>query len=201
MNVAEILQAAVKALEDANIPEDLRVPAFESAIRLVAGTDTPVMRAHSPVPAAAGASTRANGPGPDPGARLQKVASQLGVAPESVERLFDEHEGELQYVGDLEALGKAKSSKVQAVAILLVAARQAGGYDEGPTSDTHVRKELDRHGLLDVSNYSKHLVPLKGYLNINGTGRNLNFKLKYEGRQRAKELAQQAMGDHGEAVI
>jgi hypothetical protein len=52
-----------------------------------------------------------------------------------------------------------------------------------------VRRELDRHGLLDVGNYGKHMLPLKAYFNVNGSGRNSTYKVKYEGRQRSRDLA------------
>lgn len=196
MEVAEILRSAVEAVEKANVPDDLRIPAFESALLLFGGSSGSQPPQTIPVPQAGAAATLAQqtGSGDQVDERLQRVAAELGIAPDTVERVFDDHEGDLQYVGDLEALGKSKASKVQALAVLLVAARLAGGYDEGSTLDIDLRKEIDRHGLLDTGNYTKHISPLKNVLNFNGAGRNLNFKVKYEGRQRAKVLAGQALG-------
>lgn len=113
---------------------------------------------------------------------------------DQIDRLFDEHEGDLQYVGDMEPLGNSKAAKVAGLALLLIAARQAGKYDDGPTSDATIRTEVDRHGLLDSSNYTKHVAALKPYVNINGSGRTTNYKLKHDGRQRAKGLASAALG-------
>lgn len=184
----------MKAVDEADVPDDLRVPAFEAALALVGGAQAPAHLATKVPVDSAAPEGGALGSGAQPDERLKRVAAELGIDPGSVERLFDEHEGELQYVGDLEAFGATKASKVQALAVLLVAARQAGGYDEGPTKDVDVRKEIDRHGLLDTGNYTKHIASLKAYLNFNGSGRSLNFKPKYEGRQRAKLLTSQALG-------
>ena len=122
------------------------------------------------------------------------IANSLSISGDEVERLFDVHEGTLQYVGDLEAFGTTKAAKVAAIATLLAAARQAGKFDEGATTDAVIRAEVDRHGLLDVGNYTKHTALIKPYFNVNGSGRSATYKVKYEGKTRAKELARVALG-------
>ena len=119
----------------------------------------------------------------------------MGIQAEEVGRLFDDHDGTLQFCGDVERLGNSRAAKVQALAILLVAARQAGGYDEERTGDAAIRTEVNRHGLLDTKNYAKNLKDLKKYANVNGSGRTATFKLKYEGSIEAKKIAGELLAE------
>lgn len=196
MDVSQILRDALTSVNEADIPDDLRVVAFENAVRLHGPAGPAAANGNAP-----SATSSPNGLGitanvknsvtAEPGLdnRVVLMGTELGIDAQAVDRLFAKHEGELQFVGDFEKFGAAKAAKVQATVVLLVVARQAGGYDDGPTPDLAIRKELDRHGLLDTGNYSKHLAPLRSVLNFNGANKTLNFKPKYEGKQRAKQLA------------
>lgn len=182
MNVVEVLKRALAAVDEAGLPSDLRVVGFERAVALMttdAGDGQPGSTIKRPQDEGNGAA----------GGRLAKISSGLGVDPSQIERLFDEHEAALQFVGDLEKFGNTKAAKTQGLATIFLAGRQMGGYDEGPSPDNVLRSELDRHGLLDVGNYSKYMAPLRTLYNVNGSGRNASYKIKYDGRQKAKELA------------
>lgn len=197
MNAVEVLRKALAAVEEAALPQDLRLAGFERAIEMITGGTA--ARPPSLV-GLGGDSTSGHGEEEDgrrigEASRLVKIEGELGLEEGQVERLFDEYENDLQFVGDLEKLGASKAAKVGGLIVLYVVARQAGGYDDGPTTDIRVRQEIDRHGLLDTGNYTKHITPLKSCLNFNGQGRALTFKPKYEGRLKAKELAKQALVD------
>jgi hypothetical protein len=199
VEAVDVLKKALAAVEEAALPQDLRLAGFERAIEMIAGGTAarPRSVAGQDGGSASGHGEETNGrrSGEALGSRLAKIEGELGLAGGQVERLFDEHEGDLQFVGNLENLGTSKAAKVSSLVVLYVIARQAGGYDDGPTTDIRIRQEIDRHGLLDTGNYNKHITPLKSYLNFNGQGRALIFKPKYEGRLKAKELAKQALAD------
>lgn len=99
-------------------------------------------------------------------------------------------------MGDLEKLGSSKQAKVEKIAVLLCAARQAAGFDaDGRTSDEVVRAEIERHGLYDVTNYSKHVKALRSLTNANGSGKATTYKIKYEGRVAARQIAKSLVAD------
>lgn len=191
------LKATVAALDAADVPAPLREVAFGRAFDVISGAAKRADRVpdDSSGPATPGAGAT---PGSEPPAvhSFAGIAKELDLETELVERLFDEHgEGELQFVGTLERFGPTKQAMVDGIAVLLCSARAAGGYDaDGRVSDAVIRAEVERHGLYDVTNYSKHMKNLRQLANANGTGRSTTFKLKYEGRMRARELARLALG-------
>lgn len=188
------LKAAVAALNDADVPSDLREVAFGRAFDVISGLERP--QPHATDMPSAVSRIRAVAEDAPLQHRFLAIAKELEVDQHLVERLFDEHgENELQFVGSLQRLGSTKQAMVDGIAVLLCAARAAGGYDpDGRTSDAAIRAEVERHGLYDVTNYSKHTKNLRQLANANGSGRSTTYKLKYEGRVRARELARLVLG-------
>lgn len=192
MEPLETLKAALAAVAEAETPEHLQAAALGKMIDLYAANgstrSTPTKAQEAPGPDGADNVVA--------GDREKAIAQELQIDPSLVERLFDEHDGDLQFIGDLEKLGRSKQSKVESLAVLLCAARQAAGYDpDGRTSDESIRKEVERHGLYDVTNYSKHVKPLRTLTNSNGSGKAATYKIKYEGRIEARTTAKSLLGD------
>ena len=197
-DVVTNLRRAIEALDAAEVPSDLREVAFGRVFDLLAGS---MDRAGTGEPASTGPVRLGEFSAPArPAAAISErsasIARELELEGEMIERLFDEHgPDELQFIGTLERFGTTKQSMVESVAILLCAARSAGGYDpDGRTPDAVIRAEIERHGLYDVTNYSKHTKRLRQLANPNGSGRSTTYKLKYEGRIRARELARTSLG-------
>lgn len=192
MEPVEALKAALAALAEAETPEHLQAAALGKMIDLYAGNKTTSSAPSKPEQP----SGRDEGDSVVAGDRETAIAKELQIDPSLVERLFDEHDEDLQFIGDLEKLGRSKQSKVESLAVLLCAARQAAGYDaDGRTSDESIRKEVERHGLYDVTNYSKHVKPLRALTNPNGSGKSTTYKIKYEGRVEARAIAKSLLGD------
>lgn len=194
--VAEVLRQALDAVDRAELPDNLREVGFRAAVDLIAPRPNAARTTWQLVPPAEGVDSETEADlQPSGGERLMRIGSPLGIQAEHVGRLFDDHDGTLQFCGDVARLGKSKAAKVQGLAVLLIAARQAGGYDEERTDDAAIRTEVDRHGLLDTTNYNKHLKDLRKYANVNGSGRKANFKLKYEGGIEAKRIASELLAE------
>jgi hypothetical protein len=187
MPVREILQAAVQAVEEAQIPEDLRVVAFGKAVDLVA-TDA-VDSGVGPRTAQGTPGRTSSGGGPVFSERLQTIANALGVSGAQIEMIYTEHGDALQVVADPNDLGSSTKERAKSIALLIAGGRQLGRWDEGATSDELVRHEVDRLGLYDSTNYAKHVKELTAWFNVNGAGRTATYKLKYAGRQHLKDLA------------
>lgn len=192
MEPVEVLKAALAAVDEAATPEHLQAVALEKMLDLLAG------EAESSTSGANQQVRRGDddGDGTVVDERQAAIAKELEIDPHLAERLFDEHDDELQFIGDLEKLGGSKQSKVEKLAILVCAARQAAGYDaDGRTSDAVIRKEVERHGLYDVTNYSKHVKSLRTLTNPNGSGKATTYKIKYEGRVTARSIAKLLLAD------
>src|SRR5258708_36881696 len=166
------LKEAIATLDAAGVPSELRqvafAPTFEFIVRgMRSGAPGVTAEAQTPHRATATVSSA----DPSMSQRFVAIAKELELDTELVERLFDEHsDGDLQFVGTLQRFGTAKQAMVDGVAVLLCAATRAGGYDsDGRTSDAVIRREVERHGLYDVTNYSKHTKQLRQLANVNGS--------------------------------
>lgn len=183
-----MLKTALQAVEDANIPADLRAIAFTKAIDVLSGSDDTTTRS---------SRTGENGGGGGGGGpvtesdRLKKLADALSVPHERIEMLYVEHDGDLQVAADPAQLGNSTNKRAGSIGLLIAAGRQLGGWDEGPTSDAAIRSEIDRLGLYDSTNYSKHMKELGAWFNVNGTSRSATYKLKFSGREYLKALAKE----------
>lgn len=186
MRLDEVLRTALQAVEDANIPTDLRAIAFTKAIDILSGSDDTTDRSDK--------GENGGGGGGSPATesdRLKKLANALGVPHERIEMLYVEHDHELQVAADPAQLGNSTIKRAGAVGLLIAAGRQLGGWDEGPTGDAAIRTEIDRLGLYDSTNYSKHMKELSAWFNVNGTSQRATYKLKFPGREYLKTLAKE----------
>jgi hypothetical protein len=205
----DVLRRALQAVEGAGIPDDLRALAFTTAVDLVVTGRGAAARAPAPARASAPAAVPAPAaPVPDRVARpvpvapappevhsppvdgWDRIAAELGVRPELLDRIWDEHAGQLHLTGDVTRLGRTRAERVGNAALLLLAGLRWSGRDEGaPVPDAVVRAEVERLGLLDTGNYTKHLAARRALLAITGSGRTATYKLRYDGAEEARRLA------------
>jgi len=188
MEHVDLLKEAVAVVERASVPEDLREIAFAKVLDMLVRTDT-----GDGTSAKAGSSAEETG---DQSELLVRIASKIGIQPNLIDRVFDHHEDVLIFSGNVTTLGSTRAGMVQNLALLMIAGRRWGGLDQGgSTADEIVRAEVDRHSLLDVTNYNKHISALKPYVTITGSGKSASYKIKYDGLERAKQLAHSLAGE------
>lgn len=194
MNVEEVLQKAIDAVNSANIPSELREVAFTRAIDLIVG-EKPVASANNKD--SNGTKNAGGGADLDPtdSDRLKKIADAVGVSRERIELIYLEHEEDLQVVVDPGQLGSTMKERSKSIGLLVAAGRQLGGWDENTTPDIVVRSEIDRLGVYDGGNYSKYMKDMSAWFNVNGSGRNATFKLKFQGREYLKTFAKGLVGE------
>ncbi|MBC3760993.1 hypothetical protein ACUN7V_02860 [Quadrisphaera oryzae] len=118
------------------------------------------------------------------------ISDALGVRPELLDRVWEERGGKLQLAGDPARLGRTRAQRVGTAAVLLLAALRWSGRDGGePVPDAVVRAEVERLGLLDTGNYTKHLAGRRHLLSTTGSGRTATYKLRYDGLEEARVIA------------
>jgi len=179
--------AAVPAARPVPAPVRAPQPVPDSVPDPAPDADAPTAPGLRAVPAVASAPAA---PPPRPEEVWQRVAAQLGVRPELLDRLYDEHAGRLRLTGDVGRLGRNRAERVGNAALLLLAALRWSGLDEGhPVPDAVLRSEVERLGLLDTGNYTKHLSARRTLLQITGSGRTATYKLRYDGAEEARRLA------------
>jgi hypothetical protein len=181
--IKEMMMEVVKALEEAGVPDDLRVTAFERAFDALIGTPG---ESSATTPAALPAA--GDGTPPTDGPSLASIAARLGLDPELV--------GEIYYV-DGESLGLAvaaskfhakKAAATQQIALLLAAGRQAGGWDEW-TPASRVRDVAREYGRFDQANFATTMRRMGDVFSFRGRGRDLEVRLTRPGYEQAATLA------------
>lgn len=177
------LSAALDAMGDAKVPSDLREIAFAKSIDFVlsdgfVSSASGIKKQTNPDPAAAGGSV-ASGVG--------KIAMQLGVEDDLVERVFEVDGDDIHVVVARKALANTKRGAQKEIAYLVTAARQAVGLDEVTASAT-VRAVCEHFGVLD-GNFGFALNDISGKgLRISGSGQSRTLKINKTGYEAAAEI-------------
>jgi len=186
MEVKDILTEAWEAVKAADIPKELQEIALSRAIDLAAaGHDRGRVQGNGDgggrsLDDVTGIVTTDE--------RLSKLCQTFSIEADKLESVYQVHDGELQVVADTNEVGDNTAGQARGVALLLVGARLAGGWDTGNVTDEIVRAEIDRHGVYDQSNYTNHMRRTSSWFNINGSGKNAKYGMKPQGRTALKEL-------------
>jgi hypothetical protein len=181
--VKQLMKDAVKAIEEANVPDDLRVTAFEKSFdALLGATEAKGVPAELEEPAPPARRTA-----PTAGPSLASIASRLGVDGELVDEIFYED-------GDFLALALApsrfdprKAAATQQIALLLAAGRQAGGWEEW-TAVGVIREVCRDYGRFDVANFATTIKRMGDVFNFRGRARQLEVRVTRPGYEQAADL-------------
>jgi hypothetical protein len=144
----DVLVEALKDVEDANVPDDLREIAFSKVFDLRAG---------NPAVGSAAASTTGstiNGSpaiGDDP---LATIAARYSIDAGTVAEVYAIHDGKLELIVPLSKLSKATATGTKEIALLIAGGRQAGGIEEW-TSWDEVRDACVEFKKYDSGNFAK----------------------------------------------
>jgi len=191
----EILSETLAALKAAKIPTTLQEVAFAKTFDLLSGNVKPP--GDGPAPGQDGSGTTgatrgggSSGGGTALGPGLAKIAAELKVDPSLIDDFFTEEDGDIRLSLHDSELGSDIKTRVGNGALLLVAGRQFGQYDNTPTTYAMIRQRLDAYGLTD-SNFAANLKKVANYFNIGGSGTTATYKLRSPGRTAASALAKQ----------
>jgi hypothetical protein len=191
--IAKELRAALKAVDDADTPDDLRSPAFLAAFwgsRSGRGTVGPSASPAQPkgtAPLTGTAEPRLLGADvPD---RVQKIAAALGLQPGEVEMVYDLSADEPALLVAARFLPDAFITAAEEVTYLIVGARQALGEDW--TVVDAVKEAMSERGYVDKNrNLSKLWPEIDGKgLSAKGPSNSRRLKMNGGGFKRAGEIA------------
>jgi hypothetical protein len=183
--VKEKMKEAVKAVQEANVPEDLRVIAFEKSFDALIGASE---SAAPPAPQDESRPQRLAVPTDGPS--LAAIASRFAIDRGSVEEAY--------YV-DGETLGlaiapskfqRARAAATQQVALLLAAGRQAGGWDDW-TAVSNIRAACRDYGFLDEANFATTIKRMGDVFSFRGRGRQVEVRVTRPGYDRAADLVRE----------
>lgn len=188
MQPSDVLAQAVKTVEDAGVPDDLRVVAFEKAIDLIAGTDPLAIRRQD---MAAASGDSAQGPSSSSSV-MEAIANRLKLDPSIVREVFDVEEGVPILIVQSSKLATAKRAATKEIALLMVAARQAAGIDDY-TMLADIRPMAEHFAKYD-SNFSASINQMDDALSFKGKDKNRAVRLRQQGWEQATTLVSQLGG-------
>ena len=191
----ELLKAALKAVDDAGTPEDLRGEALRGILPLLAGSvsTAPVLRPAEPKDQDA-APVGAPTPGSSGSGMLDKIAAGLELDSGRINYLFVEEEGEPVLKVKASALPRSKAAAAVDIAHLVMAARQLAGVDDYTEGEV-LREAAKRYGRFDSTNFGTSMKSLDHLVSTQGKGAATKRKLTIPGIEAAAELARTYLGE------
>lgn len=188
-DAASLLNDTLQILADAQVPDDLRKPAFLRVFDFLAAAAEAKSNGETPGAIPSRITSKVTvAPTAESDHVFARIGRELGVTTEVARRMYTTHGDSFYFEGPLDRLGASKAEKVAGLALLIIAGRTSAGIDASGTLDLVVRQEVDRHGLLDVSNYTKHIARLRPFISTFGTGRDSVYRLKYDAKSEVSRL-------------
>jgi hypothetical protein len=194
--VDKILAEALKAVSDAKLPDDLRVVGFEKAVELIAA------QAGMPITASAGAGSEvsdggsgSNGEADNGGGKsLDTVAAKLGIDVATIKDVFHADDEAPGLTISSSQLDDSKAKATRQIALLIAAARQAGGWDVEWTNQSDIRAVCDHYNRADGKNFATTIGSMKNEFGFKGSGPSRQVRLKQTGWEEAVKVVKQLVG-------
>lgn len=180
MDVTDVVRGALKVVEDAGVPRELRAAALPAVIELVA-RQVPGSTSLALVPFEPQASQ------PIAGAHLlEKLAGRLSVPTEVVEGVYTTDGSSVDISVHPGRLPRSRSAATKALALLITAYRQTGDEEFTPVDEIRrVAQEYDRY---DGPNFASAIGEMRGSFLVKGSARQRSLKLTRPGWTQAADL-------------
>jgi hypothetical protein len=192
MEVHEMLIQALKEVDEANIPQELRAVAFGKAVDLVAanagGTTEQSQQRRQDL---GGSGHPAIGDSP-----LDKIAARLKLDVGVVQDVYhyDDERG-LQIGVSSKKLEASRAGGAKQLALLVAAGRQAAGLDDGDWTDVgEIRQVCQDFKKFDSANFAKHIAGMKDEFNVTGSAQKRMVKVTRPGWDAVRELVERLAG-------
>jgi hypothetical protein len=180
--VKRLMREAVQAVEEAEVPEDLRATAFEKSFDALigaGGADERETRRDTHAPTVVP---------PSDGPSLEGIAARLGLELALVEEMYYADGDSLSLTVASSKFDPRKAGATQQIALLLAAGRQAGGWDEW-TQVGHIRDACRDYGRFDVANFATTVKRMGDVFSFRGRARQLEVRVTRPGFEQAAALA------------
>lgn len=190
MDVKDILTQARRAVEDANVPDDLREIAFSKAIDILSqGAAVPHRAtATSTEPARSIDATASTDTTSHTDSATATIARRIGVPLAVVSEVYYEEDGELGLSIPSSRLSRDKASGTREIALIVAVGRQAGGFDPGWTPTAVIREFCIYYSKFDQRNFAFTIARMDDEFQLKGKGQRREVRVKQRGYEKAAEL-------------
>jgi hypothetical protein len=184
VDVEEVLKKAAAAVEAADIPDELKVSAFEKAVDLYAGHTRASANVVEEMPTA---SPSADDP-------LGRICARLNLSLEVVgDVFFIDDQGEVGVGVASSAIDGRKAGGTKELALLRTGSRQLSGEEEW-TSFDRIRALVTDYGRYDDSNFATTIQEMGDSFQIRGGRRSRQVRLKRPGIEALARLVSRLAG-------
>jgi hypothetical protein len=181
MNLSQMIQEAHSAVQKADIPSQLQSVAFAETLRFV------LNEKYQPESSSKGREVvRPSDKGASKG--MTTLAVKMGVDESSLADVYAIDGDEVTLHVASSKIDSVKPKATREVAILITAARQGSGADEGWTAASYVREALQQYGRFDSGNFATYLRKNGDVFNFRGKGAAIEIRLTRPGWETATEL-------------
>jgi hypothetical protein len=181
MEVKDILAAALREIEEAKVPDELRPVAFGKVVDLLAAGTQPAPRGRP----------RIDHGGDESESILDRIAAQLEASPESVAVVYYEQDGDLGIGVAHTKLASGKASATRQLALVVAAGRQAAGLDDGWTNVGTIRRWCEEFGKFDSPNFAATIREIGEVFSFRGQGQRREIRVLRPGFEKARQLVEE----------
>jgi hypothetical protein len=181
--IRDVLKEAAEQVEAAGIPEDLRPAAFAKAVDLLAA-----QAPRSPNEPTEHHSTTEGSDG------VSGIARRLKVSTEEVSEVFEIVDDDVRLIVAPSVLPKQRAAATRAIALLIAAARQSAGVDDGWTNQDVLRDHCREFGVLDSANFASEIGGMGDYFGLKGSGRSRKIRVNLRGLEEAGNKVRELAG-------
>lgn len=182
MELAERFKRVLMALDEAEVPTDLREPAFVKGMDALEGAVASPKQTGDQTSKAVTAATS------DLEDAVERIAVKMGIDSELAHEVFHDDEGRLGIGIAPSRLAKSHASATKQLALLLAAGRQAGGYDDGYTPVAEIREMCRDFSRLDSGNFSSTITEMDEEFTFKGKGPGRQVHVTKPGWGKARDL-------------
>jgi hypothetical protein len=192
--VDRILAEALKAVNDAELPDELRAIGFKKAVDMIAAkAGVPSGGPPAPTrPASAGGGGPAIGDTDEKS--IERIAAKLSMEVDLVSDVFHVEDGEPRLSVAPSKLSSTKRVAVQQVSLLIAAARQSGGWDNQWTLLTELRKVAQDYSLHD-GNWAGIVAGMGNVFQYSGSGNDRKVKVNRKGWEDTPGTVRAVLGE------
>lgn len=189
MNISQLLEEAWSAVEQAEIPEELRPVAFSKAIELAAKGGKEALSPSPPLPRSDGFG----GAGQQGGDAAGAMAEALQVERDRIREVYQfTPSGDIEVIVGTPALDDSNAGAVRQLALLVAGASQLGlGKEWTPSQE--IRDHAEHFGKADY-NFATYLKNMTTEFSFSGKGVGREVKLRKPGQERLRDLILQLTG-------
>jgi hypothetical protein len=187
--VAELKRAAELVLE-AGVPESMRSVAFEAAFANLRPTEQAGAAGSTGQPRHRRRASEDSALDAKSAGDLDRIAEALGVDRFRIDAIYAIEAGDLKIVVGSKRLNPKKVEGAKDLAVLVVAGRQLGGWDDEWTETEAIRETCRDYGKFQSNHFAETIGELDAVLAVLGKGASRKVKLLRPGIDAAKELVE-----------